>query len=63
MNDKENMWIPLFESINSESKDKCKRAAESETLIASPTQNYVLNGKNDVHNAFLFEVRSAFLAP
>ena len=56
MNDKENMWIPFFELINSESKEKCKRTEESETFTASPTQNFIFNGKNELRNAFLFKV-------
>ena len=56
MNDKDNMWIPDFESINSESIEKCKRTEERETFTASPTQNYVFNGKNEPRNAFLFKV-------
>ena len=59
LNDKEKMWWPAFELINSESIEKCKRTEEREIFTASPTQNYVLNEKNEVRNAFLFEVRIA----
>ena len=61
-NDKDNMWIPKFEPINSESLDHCKRTFESETFLATPTQNHVLNDKTDMRNAFLFEVRIALYA-
>ena len=57
MNDKDDMWWPVFELINSENIEKCKRTEERETFTASPTQNYFLNGKNEVRNAFLFKVR------
>ena len=55
MNDKDNMWTPFLELINSEKK--CTQTEERDKLIASSTQNYDLNGKNQVKNAFIFKVR------
>ena len=57
MNDKEDMWWPNFELINSESIEKCKRTEEREIFTASPKENHFLNEKNEVRNAFLFKVR------
>ena len=59
MNDRDNIWIPLFALRNSENHDKCKRTDEDDIFKATPTQNFVLNGKNEHLNAFIFQVKLA----
>ena len=57
INDRDNIWKPFFALRNSESLDKCKRTEESEIFIATPTQSYTLNQKDQHQNSFLFKVQ------
>ena len=57
MNDRDNIWKPVFALRNTENLGKCQRTEESEMFIATPTRGYVLNGKNEHQNAFIFQVQ------
>ena len=55
--DMENMWLPLYNDVNS-LNIPLKLHASSETLKIIPKANfnYILNSKTDQNNARLFEV-------
>ena len=58
INDRDNIWKPNFVGRNSENIEKSIRTDEADIFIATPTQNFVLNGKNEHQNAFLFKVHT-----
>ena len=61
MNDRDNIWKPIFALRNSENIGKCQRTEERENFIATPTQSYILNGRSEHQNAFIFKVQIAKL--
>ena len=56
INDHDNFWKPNFALRNSENLDKCQRTEERGIFLATPTQSYVLNRKDQHQNAYIFKV-------
>ena len=57
--DRDNMWLPLYNDVNSHSKPlKLGTSSSDDTLkiIPQPNFNFILNSKTDYNNARLFEV-------
>ena len=57
MSDRENMWKPFFDTVNTENEDKCTRTDNTEIFTATPENNFVLNEKHEIGNAFLYKVK------
>ena len=55
--DKTMMWLPWFENINMENREKCKQTEKSDVLKIIPNKNFSFkrNPYTDHINAFLFE--------
>ena len=51
------MWLPWFENINMENREKCKQTEKSDVLRIIPNKNFSFkrNPYTDHINAFLFE--------
>ena len=51
------MWLPWFENINMENREKCKQTEKSDVLKIIPNKNFSFkrNPYTDHINAFLFE--------
>ena len=59
--DRDNMWLPLYNNVNSHSKPFKLGTCSTETddtlkIIPQPNFNFILNSKTDHNNDRLFEV-------
>ena len=57
--DRDNMWLPIYNEINAQDKTKIVLFAEEEIFKIVPltNNNFILNSKTDHNNARLFKVR------
>ena len=55
--DKNNMWLAIYDEINSKDENSCKLTDDTPILKVLPKHNFdfVLNSKTEFHNARLFE--------
>ena len=58
--DRDNMWLPIYDEINAQDKTKIVLFAEEEIFKIVPlsNNNFILNSKTDHNNARLFKVRN-----
>ena len=61
--DRNNMWLPIYDEVNAQDKSKIVLFAEEEIfkIIPQANNNFILNSKTDHNNARLFKVGNVSL--
>ena len=56
--DRDNMWLPIYDEVNAQDKTKIVLFIEEEIFLIIPQANFnfILNTKTDHNNARLFKV-------
>ena len=56
--DRDNMWLPIYDEVNAQDKTKIVLFREEEIfkIIPQANFNFILNSKTDHNNARLFQV-------
>ena len=60
--DRENMWLPMYDEINAQDKSKIVLFEYEEIfkIVPQTNNNFILNSKTNHNNARLFKVRNLF---
>ena len=60
--DKKNMWLAIYDEINSMDENSCKLTDDTPILKVLPKHNFdfILNSKTEFHNARLFEASQKY---